>query len=296
MSGRVTRGFLLLFFVFSLRQVSAKAEPTLEVTLSKQKITLSETALLTVQIEWPKGEANYSFVLPSLRLENLFLERQGESQENIRRNGQELIRKIFVTELRAEKPGVGKIDSFDIRYIDPVTQAGGAFSISEQKITVVKPPLNLLSLLVWTMPLALLTAAGVFFVFIRRHSRKLEAQPPASRAEEAIQRFKSNLERTSEKTQKDLLFEWNVELRHFVIDFYELGTDARLNEEKILEKLEGRQVPREEVNGSRQLFDRLREARFLGLEISQGDLKRLQSDLLRYLEGKRIVGHTSGGL
>src|SRR3989338_7511409 len=111
----MTRGVIYLNFTFWLACIALGAnpfgfaDPNLDVALSAKKIHLDQTVLLSIQIEWPKTEADYSFALPELPLKNLTIVRQGESEEVFTRDGGEWTRKTFEIELQAPRKGRGSI-------------------------------------------------------------------------------------------------------------------------------------------------------------------------------------------
>lgn len=293
----MNRGFILVWIVAGvlLKPTLALAEPHLEVSLSRQAVTLKETSILTIQITWPKDEARYVFALPELVLRNLAVERLGESEESIIRSGIQQTKKTFLIELKPLQPGEGHIPEFNIPYIDPSVQKGGSFTISEQKIAILKPPFQFpvqACLAAIAIPLTLFLIWSRLRVQKQAKGREFQTGPTPQ--EEALEKLKELIARPSSKSDKERLYEWSRGLRQFVADFYGIGSD-RLTESEILEKLKTKEIDRHEIEDLYKLFDRLHEAKFIGAEMPDADLKHLQNDLLQYIEGKRVLRHSSGG-
>ena len=133
---RYISAFIVTILLICLKSRYAHAEPQLEILLSGHKIAVNETTTLTIQAEWPEAEGQYAFALPDLKLFQLSIDHQGESQETFIRNDQKWIRKTFSFYLKALREGKGEIETFVISYIDPNTQQGGHFTVSEQIITI----------------------------------------------------------------------------------------------------------------------------------------------------------------
>jgi hypothetical protein len=250
---------------------------------------------LTIQVEWPKEEADYVFAFPQLNLHNLAIERQGESEESVIHSGVHQTKKTFSIELKPLQPGEGHIPEFNISYIDPSVQKGGSFTVSEQKIAILKPPFQFpvrATAVAVAIPITLLLIWSRLRVQKQAKERESHAAPTPQ--EQALEKLKELIARPSNKSDKERLYEWSGELRQFVADFYGVGSN-RLTESEILDKLKIKEVNRPEIEDLHKLFDRLHEARFTGAEMPDAELKRLQNDLLQYIEGKRVLRHSSGG-
>ncbi len=278
-----------------LRPEQAAAEPHLEASLSRQEIRLDETLTLTVQVEWSKEEANYVFAFPELELHNLAIERRGESEESVIRSGIQQTKKTFSIELKPLQPGEGRISEFQISYIDPSVQKGGKFSVAEQKIDVRKPPFRFpvrAAALAVVIPTALLLIRSR--LRFQKQAKERDSHPGPTPQEQSLEKLNELIAHPSSRSGKERLYEWSAGLRQFVADFYGMGP-GRMTESEILEQLKTKGIVRPEIEELHKLFDLLREAKFTGVEFSEGDLKHLQNELLRYIEGKRVVGHLPGG-
>ncbi len=270
------------------------AEPKLDVVLSNQKVSLEETTSLSIQVEWPRKEAQYTFAFPKLRLNFLILEQQGESQETFIQNGEEWLRKTFLITLKPQGIGQGKIDSFVIHYLDPANQKGGSFTVDEQFITVTRPPFKLSSL-----QLLLLTAGAggavilaVFFLLWRGRAKKAAKTPnDSSEQHQAVTAAKKIAEEYSKKSQKDLLHELSALLRHFIHAQYKITAGQMMDEELVDYLKRESQIPRSECDSIQKLFNQLHEAKFAGVALSEREFNQLTKEVIHYIEGKQVVGN-----
>jgi hypothetical protein len=288
------RGFILflLFFSSLLLPDLAKAEPKLEVLLSDQRISLDATITLTIAIEWPKQEAQYSFAFPALKLRNLSIDKQGESQETFLQDGKEWIKKTFLITLKPLQLGEGKIESFVVGYIEPATQKGGQFTVSEQSIQIIRSKGRIPS------PFLLgLAAAGIlgvltaYFLWVRQY-RKVETGPILSKDMEILRQFKTVQEAVGKTPQSEVLHDLSSLLRQFVIEHYHLAS-SQVTEQELPEVLKTRDVSRQEIEEIKRLFDRIYEAKFTGAVLSERDLNILCQDTAHFVEGKQIIGNTT---
>ncbi len=273
---------------------SLRAEPKLDVVLSNQKISLEETTSLSIQVEWPRKEAQYTFAFPKLRFNFLTLEQQGESQETFIQSGEEWLRKTFLITLKPQGIGQGKIDSFVIHYLDPSNQKGGSFTVDEQFITVTRPPFKLSSL-----HLLLLTAGGggavilaVFFLLWRGRAKKaVKSSDASSEQHQAVNAAKAIAEAYSKKSQKDLLHELSTLLRHFIHEQYK-SKAAQMTDQELLDYLKTQsQIPRYECDSIQKMFNQLHEAKFAGTQLNEREFNHLTKEVIHYIEGKQVVGN-----
>ena len=120
----------------------AWAKPELDVTLSVDSISLEERTTLTLEIQWLKSEALYTFAFPNLQLMNLTIYKWGEAQEVFIQDGDEWTLKTFTVILNPVEVGTATIAGFELPYLDPENQKGGRFTVERQDIMVTQPPLN----------------------------------------------------------------------------------------------------------------------------------------------------------
>ena len=291
----VTRRWLLFLTAFSiLAPHSLRAEPKLDVVLSKQKIPLEETAALTIQVEWPRNEAHYTFAFPNLQLNHLAIEQHGESQETFIQDGEEWVRKTFLITLKPDQIGEGKIESFIIHYLDPSTQKGGSFTVPEQSIAVVRARVKISPYLVMTL-LSVAVGAIIFalsyFLWPGRFHKAADAADDLSVEQKALNTFRELIDQKGKKTQTDLLHHLSTNLQGFVRNYYKIPAGQITDQELLTELKNQPDLSRQEWDRLQKLFDRLYEARFTGTNLSGKELDDLMKDIIHYIEGKQVVGN-----
>ena len=285
---------LLAFFMMAVLSVFAMdtlwADAQLDVVLSSDEIVVDQTTRFKVEVQWPKAEANYTFAFPHLDLENLTIEKWGESQETFLEDDQEWIRKTFSILLKPKHIGTAKITGFALPYLDTETHAGGRFTIAEQVITVRQIPLRIsMWHILYFLPIPI--ALFLLWLLARSRKKKLEESPQGlSKEEEMIYRFHELRETRLGKNPKNLLHEMSSLLRHYVVDRYQLASDTA-TEKEILEQLTSRQIPREEIKDLQRLFERVHEAKFTGVGLSEEEFERLFSNMIQYFQRKKVVGN-----
>ncbi len=141
----------------------------MKAALSRQEVPAGETAVLRVEIQWPKEEAAYSFVVPNLPLKNLALVRQGESSETFQKDGAVWLQKTFEFEVQPTSPrGEGRIEAFKLAYIDPTVQKGGHFSVESYTLSAAKPTPGRFSFVFLALTALIILAMTVFIAKRKR--------------------------------------------------------------------------------------------------------------------------------
>ncbi|MDD5216554.1 MAG: hypothetical protein PHS88_00465 [Candidatus Omnitrophica bacterium] len=246
---------------------------------------------MNIKIQWPKSEALYAFLFPQVKMDNLQLQTQGESQESFLSDGEPWVRKTFSLTFLPVRSGEGRIRAFTLGYIDPSTQKGGSFQIEDQLIKVHRKriPKKLLNQIFAGAG----TVIGLFviaIIFFMKFGRKTDVPKHAIdlKAEAALAKFEAMVEARGGKTTKDLLQEFSVFLRNFVTEYYKVDMRHTAIPD-VLEDLKALGVSRQEREFLRHLFDILSEMRFSGSGLSDSEFDGLQNEIKNYVSGKRIV-------
>ena len=138
MQRHLSLAFFLLLFLLLINP--AHAAPSLNASVSSEYIQQDQTALLILQIKWPKSEGTYSFALPEPDFENLSLIRRGESQEFFNQNSEDWVQKTFELELKPLSVGEAKIRDFTITYVNPTNQSQGSLQVTAMPLKIRKAP------------------------------------------------------------------------------------------------------------------------------------------------------------
>lgn len=293
MSKRTLFAGILFVVILAWAQKQVLAEPQAESELTRRNIDLQETTELIISISWPKEEADYRFTLPRLSLHNLEIKRRGESQETFRDgNGKGIrIRKTFSIELKPLEKGPARIDPLTIRYVDSAKGFTGEIQIPEYGIRV-KAERGVLTGLLTIMLMAGIAGVVFFYYRRRREGRSRQAVDPQER--ESLENKKVNrikdIAASYEKGESvDVLGLMGQELKDFLKRRYQI--EKILDEETFLNELNSRDIGLQEQRHLKRLFGILREARYSGREVSADEIRELKEDMIRYIEGKRIVGN-----
>lgn len=273
------------FAVFFLLSTPGFAEPRVKARLSQDKIKPTETTTLSLEAEWLRSEAQYSFAIPNLPLENLTVVQQGQSQETYPgEGGAEWTRKTFTFELKPGKPGPAGLSAFELPYIDPELQKGGTAKVPALKVQVKKSG----------FPVWIFAAAGaVLFVppiavLILLKKKKSEAvkKEPLSPAEEAAERFRELLEQQTDV--KTLSFpELNQHLRSFLTQTYRIPGTYN-TEGELARGLESASLPNDELKTIKTILSDIEEIKYVGTP-TESEYRRLRNDLLRFIHSKKAI-------
>lgn len=266
------------------------AAPEIKVTVFPEKISSDQTVQLQLEIQWPKKEAQYSFAVPPLRLKNLSILRQGESQENFRRDEDEWTLKTFLMELQPLSAGKGVVQPFTLPYIDPASQKGGSFEVAEVVIPITKPPWKASGLFFgFGVVLLLLPGTAILLFLLKKKQPSAALADLLPQNEIALQKIKSLSAHTN--PSRDLIFKITTEFRRFLADYFDIA-GRQLTEDELLAALKNKNLDREEFGRIAGILTRLRDSKF-GTELSSAELKILEKDITQYLQSKQIVQNPS---
>lgn len=269
-------GGVLLFQPFTL-----KAEPRIEVGLKPSKsLKIGQTSALSLQLTWRSQEANYHFLRPQLTLENLVVEEEGESNETFQKEGKEWRKKEFHFKLKAIQSGKGKINAFQLNYIDPAQAMGGHIDIPSMELRIVPDHTKLYRISL--AALGALTAGGLLTsLFFWRRSAQRD-QPKSINEPTLEDRYLDFLHSAQgQLLEADRLF------RSYLIEKYSFSRRAVTNRE-MMDGLSTKTTP-EEMKTLKRIFDKLDEYRFNQRQHSQEEFLRLSGEIIRFVEGKRII-------
>ncbi len=276
----------LVFVSLLLFSAPVFAAPRIQARLSQNQISASETAVFSLQAEWPRQEAQYQFAFPELPLENLTLVNQGQSQEIYPGEGGEWNRKIFTFELKPVKTGPASVKSFTLSYVDPQQEKNGNFEVQAQPITVFKPGLSN-GIMRWSMVGAAILAVFVLAVTTlmgRAKKSRIEIQP-LSPARIAADEFKKLLEQ--QDVSNDSIPQLNRYLRIFLTEMYKIPAAAS-TETEISRNLETAGVPKEDRGVIQNILTELEEIKYVG-NATEAEFLRLKNDLLRFIHSKQLT-------
>ena len=257
-------GLVASYFVFFFPG-EGHSEPQMEVDLKPSKaVKAGETLYFLVQLSWRSEEGEYRFPLPSLVLENLALEARGEANETFQKEGMEWRKKSFRFELAPLRRGRAKILPFRIDYFDPSQQRNGHFEVGALELNVLPDYTMLYRFgLIAGGSLAGIGVLGSW-ILRRRIRRKGESTPDVESTLEA-----QTLSRLT--TNREELFEAGKIFRTYVNEKFE------------------NQIPWDEMKTLKRIFDTLKEWQYSGSRHSREEGEKLYSEMIRYVEGKKII-------
>ncbi len=300
LSWKIGLGFFLLGLY--IPNATALDTPEFSFKLSSSKVQASDSITLQINAKWPKGDKNYSFLMPSIATENLTLLRNGESQETMIQEGREWIQKTFELEFQATRAGRGIIRAFALNYLiqnteneSGVVPPSASFEVPEQKIEILQAPTSKIRLLILMSIPCLLC-----LIFIAAHAKiasikknNLLAAQEQTQEDPAILKILSlgtDLSRTSEK---DIVFLISSEFRDFLIRYFQLSSHA-YSEKELVDALMEKQIH------DRELFlilERLTNMKYSGGGGSNAldSVRRLREDVVQFIRGKKVmeVKHSS---
>jgi len=290
---RLSYFILALGFSIFLSNKTALAVPVLNVTLSSKSIHLDESASLTIDISWPKSEAQYSFAFPDLRLKNLVIDRQGESLETFIRDDQEWKRKIFSLILKPSQVGEARVGAFTLPYIDPASQKGGDFKVDEQIIQISKPPFKWKPLYTWIALIVLaIPAAGAAGFFSARSKRaKMAALPNAESAKNnLLSRLQSLANPNPSIGQQEQMAELEVIFYQFLEEHFSINA-RQLSEGQMASELNRLNLSPDEIRTVQKFLEKIREVKYTGFVLSNSEWSYLVKEVTRFIEGKQVAGN-----
>lgn len=279
--------FLVLYTSFPGAHPSIYAEPSFRVDLDRQKVFLDQTCVLKIQFEWPKKEAHYVFAVPDPVLQKIQIQRRGESQETLVREGLEWTLKTFIFELQPLEAGAATIAEFQVRYVDSDSQKQGGFLVPEFSIQVLRPRNT--RWVFWTgaaaFPLAVFIAA-LLGIRARLKGREILESPSPPSFFDKLQGIR---ERTNSGTaSKEILYDLSKEFRNFLVQRYEL-THPDATEDELIKEIQTKELSLDEKKLITALLSQLQEAKYVQKNIAGPDFKRLMDSVLEFVEKRRVI-------
>ena len=221
-------------------------------------------------------------------MEGFVLEAIGESGEVFQKEGKEWQRKTFRYTLRAGRSGIGRIHSFRVDYVDPTKGIGGHFDVRTLESKIVSDH----SGIYWGIASVILLAASGFwgwglFVQSKKNRRNIQAVEPT--LEDRYVSSLAELEKTikTQKPGRNEVFEAGKLFRSYLSERYSVPGGLATSREMI-EKIES-QIPPEELKTLKRIFDRLDEWSYSDHRQSIDEGNRLYQEMIRYVEGKKII-------
>jgi hypothetical protein len=284
-----TLALILLSSVCCLPAAFAASKPEFQSKLSSLTINQDESVEYHLQTQWPRAEGSYAFSLPVLPLKNLVLERQGESQETYRVDGQDWTRKSFVAVLRPLEKGEGRVEDFILPYVNTLSQDKGELLITTPSLKIMPAPFKINP--AWSLAAGaglLLPTAGILLLRKRKSEalKKASLRTPQEHAVEEIL-FQLRAEDFNRKDLKEKLHQLSSRFRTFLPVIYGLKT-PRPSDREILEELKTQELPAEERNFLERILKKLDEAKFMGQSLSESDFMALKKEIETFVEGKRF--------
>lgn len=258
----------------------AEAEPQMMVNLEpSQGVKIGEGLHFVVQLTWKSTEGEYRFLRPQLVLENLTVETAGEANETFQKDGEEWKKKSFRFELKPVRTGQAKIQPFRINYLDSSQQKEGHLEAGALEISVFPDYTKFYQ---WGLIAGGILGGGILGSWIlrkrmrKKHENDQRTEPILE--DQTLSRLKVNHEG---------LFEAGRIFRAYVDEKFSLsgGTDTS---REILLKMESK-IPSDEMKTLKRIFDTLEEQQYSGSGRSLEELGKLYSEMIRYIEGKKII-------
>lgn len=282
-----TWGWTIGLFIFA---ATLRAEPQFEVSREPSgRVRIGETCRVTIQAMWRSHEGEFLFQRPILALERLAVEELGESNETFQRGGEEWKKKTFQIVLRATEPGTGRIGSFPLNYLDPVSQINGHYDVSaiEWKISQ-----DFSRFLPWVAVSGLIFGGGVLgwsFLLRRRAKRNVNQTLTVSIEERYVNRL-CEFEKGPpvSRGEQEQVFEAGRLFRAYLVEKYSVSGNP-LTHRELLERLRP-SLSEEEVKRLARLFDALEEWQYARAGRTPGAGQELCREMTRYIEGKKVVG------
>lgn len=268
----------------------ASAEPSLDISLSKNKIQMGESSELRLQVSWPKTEGPYRFAIPKLQLQNLTLTNQGQSQEIFIKDGVEWTRKIFTMTLAPTGPGKGLIKESLLSFVDSSaisTDGARPLQTPQLQIEITKPPFQIPFWFKALLGGLAIFAAGALGLGWTLKNRGRQTAPTDSPETKAFKEWQSKIQ-SQVFDSNESVAGLSKTLRDFLADYYQLQTSSR-SESEIIQSLEEKELPREEIKFLQELLGRFREALYTGQRLSQQDFQYFKNKVLDYIQSKQTI-------
>lgn len=269
------------------------AEPSVKVSLDRDKIEMGEIADLDVEFSWKRVEGAYQFELPEIQTSNLTLRKQSTSQENFFQGGEEWVKRTYRIEVEGKAVGEAAIEEFRIPYYINPEMALGNFMISSQKLTVRQSNSNSSAILM--LGAAIVFAGFITLIFLR--SRRINAKSKTPLEGEVTPEDKTliGLNETwrclDDLKAHDVLSKFAKYLREYIKRFYQMPL-AGMTDAEMIGVLKTRGISREEMATLERLFNRLEEMKYSSEIINQNDMHEIHQSICSYIKSKKIVEAT----
>ena len=284
--------YLAFLFTFTLICFNAEhlnASPKASVDLSSKQIAIGDTITFAISFEWPESEGTYKFVFPSLNLENLTLEHQGEAKGTRQTNRGLIIYRKTTYKLTPIKAGSAIVRAFAIKIFHKENNKWVTMHIGDQRIKVLNTGW-ISQIFSWKGILIIVATLGCsFFLF----SFLFSSKPPEKHVitleekNQALNKIKEEILATNDKTQKDILWEWAINLKDTLLTCYEVSS-KNLTESEIIDELKNGSLPPKDIVIIEKLFDKISNYKFSSKKIPEEDHKKLQNDLTVFIDSKIV--------
>lgn len=280
-----------LFVLLFLGQGRLCAEPSLEANLSREFLHTGETVLLNLDLRWPAEEGDYQFTFPEILTARLKVVRRGASEEVYREEGITWRLKTFNYVLEASAAGEGEIGPLVIHYVQAETGFQGDLKYAGNRIQVKASPVRRNFLWIGlTGALGAIVLSGIFLFVYRQKKRAARApSEDLSREALAIRELAGCSEEKLLAQPREVLGCMSQIFRLYLGSLFPENPGIR-SENDFRESVNSIAVEPDERRSLVSIFSRFQEFRYGAETVSAYELKCLRNDLIRYLEGKRVLG------
>ena len=281
---------LSLLAVTPLATQPALAAPHLELTLNPSRtVKVGTHCRFSIVLVWKSSEGDYRFSQPEPRLENLAVEETGETNEAYEKDGETWKRKEFRFKLKALQSGNAKVLPVTIHYVDSATQREGSFDTQTFEI-LIRPDRSKLyrATLVVFLILGFLSASVTavrIWSHRNRSSHDNTLQPMLEDRFLSMLRVphEASLDINSRSALKDI----ESHLRNYLSEKWTVKGSS-LTPQEVLGQLTGQVTP-EEMKTLKRIFGKLEEWSYTNESVSPMETRGLVDDVIRFIEGKRVI-------
>lgn len=282
-------GLLLVFLscFISLLTPPASAAPQLSARVSSLTVFSDESLTLTLDVDWAQGSENYTFVLPVPPVKNLTLKRQGESQETYQQGNELRAKKTFVFEFVPVEPSSAAIESFSFNYVETEAGTPGVLQVPSFDIAVRKrglPPVLLGGLAGCA---GLVLGAVLFFIVKKKRRSGEKSSGPVLSVEERASGALRQLPAVS--SQEEALSKGGVVYQAYLTEKYSLPS-ASFDLAVLTKRLEEKGLDALEIKKSRQLVEKMREARYSGVPFSSSEVREILEEAASWIDRRKVIG------
>jgi len=265
------------------------AEPKAQVQLSGNRIPLDDTWSVTVYMTSPSSEGQYRVLEKSWKLDNLVFDKESVSESTEIQDGKKVIRKALQYSFKPEEKGVASISNISLGYINLKTQKTGRITLRRTiKIEIVAAKQSGIMILIMAVGIIVILglAAGALFLFNKASSGPDLKQ--IKKDKEAYLNVISKIQ-SAQGDIKTQAYEWDEQFKRFLTLHYQLPS-GMMTESDIKSALEAKTMGKSDREMLNRLFERLADAKF-GTKVTQPEIiKKLQADLIHFIEGKQSLG------